>query len=657
MRFAGRACVAALGAAAPGAVALAVAVLPGALAGQQRQCWLDGVGGYTHSTRFDSLNYIHRASGGIDYRCSDGTQILADSAVVYEMNGTVQLFGRIRFEDLDTRLDADSARYFGNISQLEAWSDVTVTDRHSNAIIEGDSLRYFQASEFRAVDRVLVYGGDPRATFYPPPVPMPPPPPPEPEAADTVDAAAPDSAEADPPEADETDPPGADETGPPQADETEAGEAEEADSAEAGQPEPDAADPPEDTEALAADSAEADPEAAAVPPEDPPPVDSVSPPPYHIEARRFMIDGRRYFRAAEEVVVLRDSLRAVGDSLDFDQDLGTMSIIGDSRVDQQGFELSSDAVEVTPTTGLSEEILARGNAELVGRQMTMNAPAIRMFLDGGEVNRLVAISSLPPIEQEVLDTTGLSAGDAERARALAAAGARADSAEAQPVDSIVQPSAFADEFKLTADSIDVLSPAQLLELVTAVGSARAEAAQPASAGSDGLPEIASRDWMEGSTILAHFAVADSGTAGGLTGQNPSRLETLTAVGEARSLYRMTPSDTAVTEPDAPPALHLVEGNQIRIHMRGREVVKMEVEGQTLGYHLEPLPPDSAGAAGDSAAAGLDSANAVPDSANAVPDSAAVVPDSTTITPDTAGVSPDTLTSRSRRFLMRRRGWR
>ena len=626
-----------------GWVCLAAALLPGGVAAQQRQCWLDAVGGYTHSTRFDSLNYIHRASGGIDYRCSDGTRILADSAAVYEFNETVQLFGRIRFEDADTRLDADSARYFGNVSQLEAWSRVTVTDLRSDAIIEGDSLRYYQASEFRPLDRVLVYGGDPRATFHPPPVPMPPPAPPVPEATDTVEAAVTDSTEVEPSDTVEALGPDSTEADPPQADEAAA---------------------PEAGDAVEADSTVADSEGEAAPAEDPPPVDSVSPPPYDIEARRFMIDGRRYFRAAEDVVVSRDSLRAVGDSLDFDQDLGTMSIIGGTRVEQSGFELTAEVVEVTPTTGLSEEILARRNAELVGREMVMNAPAIRMFLDNGAVNRLVAISLLPPIEKEVLDTTGLSSGDAERARALAAAEARADTAEAQPEDSIAQPSAFADEFKLTADSIDVQSPAQLLELVTAVGSARAEAAQAAPAGSEELPDIASRDWMEGSTILAHFVAADSAPTGQVIGANRSRLETLTAVGEARSLYRMTPSDTATAEPDGPPALHLVEGNQITIHMRGREVVKMEVEGQTVGYHMEPLPPGSADAAGDTAAAALDSANAAPDTAAAALDSAAVSPDSAVATPDTATVAPDsarvppdTLFSRPRPVLSRRRSRR
>lgn len=626
-----------------GITAVALLVCPGVLAAQQRQCRLEAVGGYTHSTRFDSLNYIHRASGGIDYRCSDGTRILADSAVVYELNDLVQLFGRVRFEDPDTRLDADTARYFGNVSQLEAWSRVVVTDLESEAVIEGDSLRYFQASEYRPLDRVLVYGGDPHATFHPPPVPVPPPP----AVADSVVA---DSVEADSAAGAEAEEREAGAEGPVTLDSTQAAEAEPPATTEAEPPDTTEAESPDTTtapEASSADSVEADSPDEADPPADAAPVDSIHPPPYDIDARRFMIDGRRFFRAAGDVVVERDSLTAVGDSLDFDQDVGTMFIVGDARVEQQGFELTADAVEVKPTTGLSEEILARRNAELVGSEMVMKAPAIRMFLDAGEVNRLVAISTLPPIEQEVLDTTGLSAGDAERARALAAAAAASDSAAAQPEDSVPQPSAFADEFHLTADSIDVLSPARALELVTAVGSARAEAAEYDSPDATELPEIASRDWMEGDTIHAHFAVADSGAAGAMAGGSPSRLETLTAVGEARSLYRMTASDTTDAEADGRPALHLVEGEQITVHMQGREVVKMEVEGQTVGYHLEPAPPDSTDVAADSAAAETDSVTAVPDTTVAVPDSTVAVPDS-------ARMRTDTVHSRSRFVRPRRR---
>ncbi len=603
--------------------ALAVLVLPALAAVPQADCKLERVGGYTHSRRFDSLNYIHRASGGIDYRCTDGTRILADSAVVYEHSDQVQLFGRVRFRDPETELDADSARYHGNVGQLVAWSNVTVTDRQNGAVIRGDSLYFYRATEFRPMDRILVKGGNPHATVFPAPRP----------AAPAPVAAAGDSATT--PE---------DSPGVPSAESAMAGT--------------DSVPPLTDSIPAAAD---------AVPPaQDPVPavVDSVSLPPYEIDADRFMIDGRRFFRAAGDVVLVRDSLRALGDSLDYDQDVGMMSVWGSASVENRGFALTGASVWVMPTVGLSEEILARDDAELVGSQVTLTAPAIRVFLDNGEVNRLIAITSVPPLEEPQLDTTGLTPGDVERARAIAERAAHADSLDTAE-DSVARPLAIADDFRLTGDSIDVSSPDQVLDFVTAIGSARAEAASPDSLVSEDLPEFANRDWMEGETIIAQFgsgaagdstlaadsaaagdgaavadllpagdstAVAAPSAAGSTTtdaapapqGGRP-RLETLTAIGEARSLYRLTAPDTTGTaqntteaaqdttgaEPKARPALHWVEGGQITIYLEERSVVKMEVEGQTVGYHLEPLPPESLS---DSTAVATDSTVVVPDSA-------------------------------------------
>ena len=602
--------------------ALAVLVLPVLAAVPQADCKLERVGGYTHSRRFDSLNYIHRASGGIDYRCTDGTQILADSAVVYEHSDQVQLFGRVRFLDPETELDADSARYHGNIGQLVAWSNVKVTDRQSGAVIRGDSLYFYQATEFRTLDRILVKGGNPHATVFPAPRPAAP--------APVVATAESENTPGDSP-------------GVPSADSATAGT--------------DSVPPVTDSIPAAA--------VAGTPARDPVPavVDSVSLPPYEIDADRFMIDGRRFFRAGGGVVLVRDSLRALGDSLDYDQDVGAMSVWGDASVQNRGFALTGASVWVTPTVGLSEEILARDDAELVGSQVTLTAPAIRVFLDNGEVTRLIAISSVPLLEEPQLDTTGLTPGDVERARTIAESGARADSVVAAE-DSVARPLAIADDFQLTGDSIDVSSPDQVLDVVTAIGSARAEAASPDSLISEDLPEFANRDWMEGETIIAQFgsgaaddsaavadpadpgdstAVADPAETGDSTavtapaatddsitdavagpqGGRP-RLETLTAIGEARSLYRLTAPDTTGAESDTTgippkprPALHWVEGEQITIYLEERSVVKMEVEGQTVGYHLEPLPPD------------------------ALSDSTAVAPDSTAAAPDSARVRPDT----------------
>ena len=379
--------------------------------------------------------------------------------------------------------------------------------------------------------------------------------------------------------------------------------------------------------------------------------------------------------------MVRDSLLAFGDSLDYDQEVGSMSIIGDARVEGREYLLTASTISVTPSSGLNEELLARERASLSGRRVDMIAPAIRMFLDNGQVDRIVAIGKVPPLPGEPpgIDTGGLSPGDAARVLALAEAATREIDSLAL-ADSLFRPWVAADQFNLSGDSIDVLSPGQVLDLVTAVGSARAEGEADDSVAAPALPEVASRDWMEGDTIYARFASpgsADGTTAPDSTGaaldsvdtasapgapatppndgQQRSRLETMTAAGSARSLYRLVDServqtvgdstraaadstrdlaDTAsaaagenVAEPDTteagqpgPAALHWVEGQKIIVYLEGTQVVKMDVEGQTVGYHLEPLPP------------------------GAPPDSAAVAPDSATVRADSAAVRPDPATA-------------
>ena len=594
-------------------VLVAALLVPGLADGQQPDCRLVSVGGYTQSQRFDSRfgpsEYRHYASGGVDYRCSDGTRVRADSAVVFESDNQVQLYGSVVFEDPDTELQADSAMYFSSSRQLTATSNVVVTDRASGTVIRGDNLIYDQASDFRALDRIFVYGGEPRATFFVAPAPAP------------EQAPQPDSGQgvARPPDPDSGEA-AARPAGP--------------DSGQAVSPPPgEVPDPP--SEEPASDPLE---EAAE-------PADTTPPVPYEISAERLRFDGRRYFRAGGQVEIVRDSLQAFGDSLDYDQEGGVMVVLGGARFAGQSYTLTGTTISVTPSGSLSEEIVARQNAYLTGEQVDMRAPAIRLFIAGGSVDRLVALAEVPPLpggDEEEIDTRGLSPGDAERARRLAGDTSQEDETQAAP-DSLPRPVVVAQDFRLTGDSIEVKSPRQRLEQVVAVGDARAESADEDSLRTGGLPDVARRDWMVGDTIIARFGPSQPSDSTAPPDPAPPaaapRLETLTAIGGARSFYRMFASDTTGVGAEARPALHLVDGGEITIHLDGREVVNMEVAGQTAGWHLEPLAPDSALA--DSA---------VVDSAGPRPDSAAA--DTTGVRPDTAaagtsGVKPNAAPAGSR----------
>lgn len=665
---------------------------------QDRDCRLVGVGGYTQSRRQDSVHYRHHASGGIDYRCTDGTRIRSDSAVVWEQSGNAAFFRNVRFEDADTELVADSARYYDNQGELVAYRNVILTDRKGGAVIRGENLSYLTESRFRTEDRILVYGGSPRATIHPAKRPS------APVAAPGGEGEGAAEEEDVPGDTEEEDPAADSLTGEEETPVADSLTDEAADPAVAD-PAEQAGDPAADSltgeaEPAAADSldegAETDPEAEPSEAAAEAPVDSVTPLPYEVEAPRIMIDARRFFRAGGGVVVTRDSLRAVGDSLDYDQEVGAMLILGDASVEDSGFRLRGLSVSVTPAAGLDEEILAREEAELTGDEVLMTAPAIRLFLEDSRVGRLVALPAVPPFPDdgaEEFDTAGLTPGDARRVREMAEAAAAAAAAEdslATP-DSVPRPVVVAADFRLTGDSIEVLSPGQVLDVVTAVGTARADAMDADSLIREDLPEIAGNDWMEGGTIIAQFVAAEAEEDAAAGDPGPAgrraRLETLTAIDEARSFYRLyrtdttqvdttapgaepgaaadepgapqeepptagddstaIPEDPAPEDPDSggedadrspaeeagrtveecdtigtddegPPELHYVSGNQIKIFLEGRKVVKMEVTGQTTGYHFEPVPPDCESAEGDSAAVAPDTATITPDTTRPPP---------------------------------------
>ena len=717
---------------------------------EERDCKLVGVGGYTDSRRQDSVNYRHHATGGIDYRCTDGTRIRADSAVVWERSGNAFFVGNVYFEDPDTELTADSARYFDNTQELIAYANVVLTDRKGGAVIRGETLNYLSESRFRRYDRILVYGGSPRATVHPARRPAAPVAPaqeqgdgltsetedpegdgvPDEVAGEVVDSAA------DPAAVAGTDSAGGPEGGPvadnlageaevPATDSIVESAGEETDSTGAQAPADaadslgiEAGDPMVDVVAgdVAPSVGGENPELARLdsiagivgePSGEPggedeaadAPADSVTPAPYEVEAPRIMIDGRRFFRAGGGVAVTRDSLLAAGDSLNYDQEVGAMWILGDASVEDSGFRLKGLSVSVTPVAGLDEEILAREEAGLTGDDMVMTAPAIRLFLEDGMVGRLVALPTVPPLPEPVAegpDTTGLTPGDAARVLAMAEAAA-AEEPEEEP-EPPPRPSVVAAQFHLTGDSIDVLSPGQVLDVVTAVGTARADAMDQDSLLDPELPEIARNDWMEGETIIARFVTddpeADSAPPAPDSAAGRPRLESLTAVDDARSLYRLYLSDTTGVEtdtsgaepdtlpdepggpefpsaPDAdssasadsappapdpdtvaaengqaaeecdtswadgerPPELHYVSGNQITIFLEGRKVVRMEVTGRTQGYHFEPEPPGCEPAGADTAA--------TPGAPVTPPDTTTAIADTSTIPPDTTATTTTT----------------
>jgi len=310
--------------------------------------------------------------------------------------------------------------------------------------------------------------------------------------------------------------------------------------------------------------------------------------PYDVEADRILLEGDSYFRALGRVSIQRGELQAFGDSVEYDQVGGTLHLSGQARmIPNQGREITAGVIHALLSEGEIHEVMARGDAVLVSENARLTAPLVHVFFADGVMARLVAIPITPR-----------SVAPREPLVAVPPSGT-ADAA---------RPVATAETLTIVADSLDMLTPAEVLERIHATGTARAESSARDSLNTPETPAVARTDWMEGDTIIAEFepVTGPAGPPQGEPGAADVQVRRLSAVGSARSLYRMEPNDSARTRGDRRPAIHYVTAASITIDMHDGEIERMEVRGATDGVHVEP----AGGAVPDSAAtdtAGADTA--------------------------------------------------
>ena len=281
--------------------------------------------------------------------------------------------------------------------------------------------------------------------------------------------------------------------------------------------------------------------------------------PFHVTGNRIFIQGDSYFRSTGDVVVEREALLAYGDSADYNQAAGQIVLNGSARVDADRYDLAGRTIYMSMAGSDIDRVRSTGDAELTGQDLRLTSGEILLFLTDGLLDRLVSIYD-PSAENE-------------------------DDAADRPV-------ALADDFEMTADSLDIAVPNEQLEQIFAAGTARSVSRSRDSLNVETLPEVARTDWLEGDTIIVTF-VTD--TAAAQADGSGRTVDQIVAQVGARSLYRLIPSDTTARPDDGPPAVHYVVGDQITIRMLEGEVDRMDVEGQTQGVHLEPLRailPDS-----------------------------------------------------------------
>lgn len=267
--------------------------------------------------------------------------------------------------------------------------------------------------------------------------------------------------------------------------------------------------------------------------------------PFVVVADRTKMRGNDQMWGGGNVTIDRSDLASTGDSGQLNLGLNVGVLLGRPQVNGTGrdaYHLSGERISFTLTpTHEIRHVLSAGQAAARGSDWHLDADTLDMTLDSGKVQ-------------------------------LAEAWGRHR-----------RPDAVSGIHTITADSLDIHMPAQLVRLVWAYGHARTVTRDSASS---------DEDWITGDTLRADFAVVRDST-----GARPkSQLEHMTSFGSARALYHVEAADTASR---GRKGVNYSRGRRIDIATSNAKVQTVDVVGQVDGVYLEPLPAraDTAGGRG------------------------------------------------------------
>ncbi|HWK89954.1 MAG TPA: hypothetical protein VNP72_08155, partial [Longimicrobium sp.] len=309
--------------------------------------------------------------------------------------------------------------------------------------------------------------------------------------------------------------------------------------------------------------------------------------PMEVDGDRITTVGDKFVTAEGNVVIEGSDMDAWADEAHWDAVAERMELRRNARAKGQRYELTADFIESHLPGGALQRVLARGGARLVEERLRVTGPQLQLFFENDLVQRMVS---------------GQVAGSAERGRSVA----------------------LARGFRMEADSLDAISPAQKLERLIAVGTAAGESwdtLRVAGAPPNGIDPareqaardsvlalpLGERDLLFADTIIGFFREpADSGAAAVAPRDTARRdtardaeLERMLAMKDARSLYRMRPDES---RPDQKPGINYVIADTIDLTFAAGEVDVARVRGLKRGVYLDPEEPGERARADSVAAA-------------------------------------------------------
>ncbi|MDH5199061.1 MAG: hypothetical protein OEY20_17600, partial [Gemmatimonadota bacterium] len=249
--------------------------------------------------------------------------------------------------------------------------------------------------------------------------------------------------------------------------------------------------------------------------------------PYIIIADRVQFRGNSAASAWGTVTIDRSDFHAVSDSATLDTEVGAGRLMSRAQItggDSAGYTLAGRDVQFRLVLQSLTWVRAEGDASAVSAEWQVTA-----------------------------DTVAFDVRDD-----------RIQAGQAWGVDS-VQPRATSTSNTITADSLAIDAPGQVLREVRGIGDARAMSLR------DSLDTDA--DWVAGDTVVAAFGAADDG--GSLLGG-------IVAVGRARARYRIYPE----TAPEGPPDLSYSRGDRITALFADNQLVRVDIVGASDGVYLE-----------------------------------------------------------------------
>lgn len=102
--------------------------------------------------------------GGPVFNCSNGSRIVADSAIILRDQQRSDFIGNVQFTDAERTLTAQNAQYLSRERRLMAQVDVVLRSRKDGSSLRATSMDYYQNSPTYPEGRIDVHTGRPRAT-------------------------------------------------------------------------------------------------------------------------------------------------------------------------------------------------------------------------------------------------------------------------------------------------------------------------------------------------------------------------------------------------------------------------------------------------------------------------------------------------------------